>query len=512
MRHLIRLLCLWLAGTVAAQCAESPPDRGVRPPRPPAFASLYQGNCAVCHGEDLRGAAQAGPLIGVELPGGDSVEAIAASISRGNPDTGMPSWKATFSQEQIRQLAIFVAETRAGMVFSDFRVGAPFELPLDPVDSKRHRFQLEPVIEGLDRYPYSIAALPDGRILLTEKTRGLTIVSTLGVQSSLIEGAPIGHAMHMARDTIQFGTGYLMDVALHPNYANNGWIYLHHGHQCLDCAKPTRRRPSPASMNRLIRGRIKDGHWVDEQTIWSARREHYTTNTEMAAGGRIAFDPDGFVFISVGMKAGYEGIQDLRFPYGKIHRVHDDGRIPLDNPFIDVGGAIKSTWTYGHRSPQGLEFDPAHGLLWGTEMGPRGGDEVNLLKRGRNYGWPLFSKGIHYNGNRVGTGIVTELTLADIEQPVVDLTPGPAVSSLVIYQGDAFPAWRGNLLVGTLKGTELYRIEVKDGRLVSRETLLGPLARIRDIEVEPDGNVLLLLEHRTESQIVRMTPTRGPDA
>ena len=506
MRHLVTLLSLWLCAAAAAQAADSQPRRGNRGDRAPAFATLYQTNCAVCHGDDLRGAAQGGPLVGIDLPGGNDVNAIAASIARGNPDAGMPIWGDTLSEIQIRQLAIFVTETRAGMVFSDFKVGAPFELPLDTIASQRHAFRLDPVIEGLDRYPYSIAPLPDGRILLTEKTRGLTIVSRDGKQSDLVEGAPIGHKMEMERDTIQFGTGYVMDVALHPDYADNGWIYLQFGDRCTGCTEESRQRNQPASMNKLVRGRLVDDRWVDQETIWEASREHYTTATEMAAGGRIAFDPAGFVFISVGMKGGYDGIQDLRFPYGKIHRVHDDGRVPIDNPFANEEGAIKTIWTYGHRSPQGLEFDPKKGQLWGTEMGPRGGDEVNLLLRGRNYGWPLFSKGVNYNGTPVGTGRPTELTVDDIEQPVVDLTPGPAVASFVIYQGDAFPEWRDNLLVGTLKGTELYRIEVDGNKLVSRETLLGPLARIRDIEVGPDGEVLLLLEHRTESQIVRMRP------
>ncbi len=510
----VSLFCIMFCQNPAAEAAgESRPQRNRD--RPAAFETLYATHCAVCHGDQLQGSAQGVPLVGVSLRKSDTVETIAEAISQGNPDAGMPAWKNVLTPVQRRQLAIFIAENRKGITsFGDFKVGVAFELPTQPIETKRHNFRLESVIDGLDRYPYSIASLPDGRVLLTEKTHGLTLISRDGKQSPLIKGAPVGHAMEMARDTIQFGTGYVMDVALHPNFARNGWVYLHIGDRCSDCNKVSRQINRPVSMNKLLRGRLKDDRWGDEETIWEVSHDFYTPDSEMAAGGRITFDPTGYVFLSVGMKAGYRGIQDLAFPYGKIHRVHDDGRLPDDNPFLNHEGAIKSTWTLGHRSPQGLAFDPKTGELWGTEMGPRGGDEVNLLRPGRNYGWPLFSKGVHYSGAPVNAasarGVAEryrrEVTINDIEQPVVDLTPGPAVSSLVVYDGAAFPNWRGNLLVGTLKGTELYRIELEGQKAVARETILGPLARIRDIEVEADGHILLLLEHRTNSQIVRLRP------
>ncbi len=218
------------------------------------------------------------------------------------------------------------------------------------------------------------------------------------------------------------------------------------------------------------------------------------------------------MFVSVGIKGlgNYVGIQDLSTPYGKIHRVHDDGRIPADNPFVGRSGALASIWTYGHRSPQGLEFEPRARQLWGTEMGPRGGDELNLLHPGRNFGWPLYSKGVDYDGTPVEywKDLGIEFDLAAIEQPVVDMTPSPAISSLVIYRGQSFPGWQGQFLVGSLKATELYRIEIEDGLLVDSEILLKDLARIRDIEVAPDGSVLLLLEHSVDSRIVRLVPER----
>jgi glucose/arabinose dehydrogenase len=189
--------------------------------------------------------------------------------------------------------------------------------------------------------------------------------------------------------------------------------------------------------------------------------------------------------------------------------VHDDGRVPTDNPFIDNEGAYPTTWTYGHRSPQGLEFNLETGKLWSTEMGPRGGDELNLLLPGRNYGWPLYSMGLNYDGTPIEYGEWLDITfdLNDIEQPVVDLTPAPAVSSFIFYEGKQFPNWRGNALVGSLKGSELYRIVLDENdRFVHYEVLIKQLARIRDIEMGPDGNVYLLLEHTDGGQIVRLVP------
>jgi len=178
---------------------------------------------------------------------------------------------------------------------------------------------------------------------------------------------------------------------------------------------------------------------------------------------------------------------------------------------VNTAGALPSVWSYGHRSPQGLEFDPRTGRLWGTEMGPRGGDEFNLLRPGKNYGWPLTSKGVNYDGTPVAWGKELGITfdLAEIEQPVVDMTPAPAVSSFVLYRGSAFPGWQNDAIVGTLKATELYRFVIEGERVVHRETLLRSLARIRDVEVGPDGYVYLLLEHETGGRIVRLVPADG---
>ena len=325
----------------------------------------------MCHGESLEGGPLGAPLIGRDLLHGDSIAEIVKSISDGfgSRDAGLV--------EDARRgpdpgLAILISERRSDYRMTDLKIDASLVIPEGTIESERHAFRIESVASGLHPWPFSIAPLPDGRILLTEKMRGLSIIAKDGEQSELIQGTPPTHQDGVELLSLVYGHGWMLDVALHPDYAKNGWIYLHFGDRCRDCA---------TSMNKLIRGRIADGRWIDEETIWSADPATYTRTPDVGAGGRIAFDDRAHVFLSVGIKGASDraGVQDLGLPYGKIHRVHDDGRIPADNPFVNVPGALPTIWTYGHRSPQGLEFDPTTGRLWSTEMGPRGGDEFNLL-------------------------------------------------------------------------------------------------------------------------------------
>jgi glucose/arabinose dehydrogenase len=500
-------IAIRLAALVAALAAA-----GAATAQEDPFLTVYRENCSVCHGEKLEGAAQGTPLAGVVLKHGDSIAQITKSVAEGFPQAGMPAWSATLDDTRIRRLAIFISEKRADFSYTDFKVGEPPPIPQGKIASEQHAFRIETVATGIDRLPYSIAPLPDGRILVTEKTRGLRIVSKSGELSEPIRGTPRAYddGFLMPGLKIVYGEGYLLDVALHRDYAKNGWIYLSYTDRCGDCNEASRKAKLPASMVALVRGRIKDGEWVDQQTIWRTDVENYTVMPDMAAGGRIAFDGRGHVFLSVGIKGGSEfaGVQDLKLPYGKIHRVNDDGSMPADNPFVGTPNALPSIWSYGHRSPEGLEFDKRTGRLWETEMGQRGGDEVNLLLAGKNYGWPLVSKGLKYDGTPVDYGkqLGIEPDLASIKQPVVDLTPSPAVSSFVLYDGKAFPRWKGNMLVGTLKATELYRMIVDGDRVVHRETLLTGLGRIRDIAVGADGNVYLLLEHASGGRILRLVP------
>ena len=318
----------------------------------------YEEHCSVCHGENMEGTGQGTPLVGIDFRHGESVEEISASIANGFPAQGMPGWSGILPETEIRKLALYVSERRSDIEFLEYGVGVSLAVPEGTVSSALHDFRIETFAEALDPLPYSLAPLPDGGFLLTEKKRGLSIVSADGVQSPLVEGTPTAHAdsVDLPFTGLEFGTGWLLDVATHPDYLDNGWVYLHFGDRCTDCNAVG----GVVSMNKVVRGRIDGGRWVDEETVWSVPIEDYTAQTDMTAGGRLCFDEE-HLYISVGVKGpfNYYGIQDLAKPYGKIHRVHHDGGVPADNPFVDVAGARPTTWTYGHRSPQGLECDGA---------------------------------------------------------------------------------------------------------------------------------------------------------
>lgn len=499
-RARILVPALLMAGCLSGFAAEENSPLG-------RYGVVYQAQCAVCHGERLEGAAQGTPLVGADLVHGESVEAIGESIASGFPEKGMPEWSKSLSDAEIKNLALYISETRANLNYADFNYSAEFAIPEGIIATEKHAYRMETIVDGLDPLPFSIAPLPDGRILLSERKRGLSIISADGERSAYIEGTPKTYDdTYIIAVEQEWGIGWMLEVALHPDYADNEWVYIHFGDRCSDCNEMSRRLKQPVSMNKLIRGRIKEGRWVDEEVIWQADIQFYGTATDLARGGRIAFDDAGHVFISVGLGSlDHTGIQDLSTPWGKTHRVYDDGRIPPDNPFVETEGAVASIWTFGHRSPQGLEFRHETGDLWGTEMGPRGGDEVNRLLPGRNYGWPLYSKGLNYDGTTVAYGRPpSEVGLDDIEQPVVDLSPSPAVSSFVFYAGDAFARWRGDILVGSLKARTLMRMELDGNDVVHVESLFTDLARVRDVEVGRDGEVLVLLENNSGGRIVRL--------
>ena len=217
----------------------------------------------------------------------------------------------------------------------------------------------------------------------------------------------------------------------------------------------------------------------------------------------MAFDQQRNLYISVGGKNRYSKLHDLNTPFGKIHRVRDDGTVPLDNPFWlpaskrAESSTIHTVWSYGHRTGQGLDGHPLSGEIWNTEMGPRGGDEINQIKKGQNYGWPLYTNGLDYNGEEISIGkdLGLDFKLEDTELPVVDFSPAPAVSNFTFHAGPAFPRWGNDLLVGTLKAKTLYRLKIVGDRLLESEKLLTDFGRIRDVAMGIDGNIYLAIEH-----------------
>ncbi|PTX94203.1 PQQ-dependent sugar dehydrogenase [Opitutus sp. ER46] len=441
--------------------------------------SLYAQLCASCHGRALQGSDSAPSMLDDQWRYGPEDAMLARIIRDGTGDAGMPSFKAGLSDAEIRSLVIFIHESRAKA-----QPARPSVSRNRVIKSSQHSFRVEPVVDGV-RTPWSVDWLPDGQMLITEKAGHLRIARDGRLQRNAISGTP---------EVTANGQGGLLDVAVHPDFARNGWIYLSFSH-------PTRNASGEAvSMTKIVRGRIRDGAWVDEHPIWAAPLETYLPAGGVHYGCRLAFDGKGYLFFSHGERGRKEHAQDVHRPNGKIHRIHDDGRIPSDNPFAGQAGAIGSIWAYGNRNPQGLDFDPRTGRLWETEHGPRGGDELNLIERGRNYGWPVITYGMNYDG----TPITGETAHEGMEQPVIHWTPSIAVCGLDFYTGTRFPRWTGNLFVGSLAAEELRRVVIEDNRVTGQELIVKDLGRIRDVANGPDG--YLYIAFNDPDQIARLVP------
>ncbi|MEM7250471.1 MAG: PQQ-dependent sugar dehydrogenase [Pseudomonadota bacterium] len=480
-----------------------------REDREPSLVA-WRTYCAACHGKSLDGTTEGPALVNASLTHGDSVNDLVQTIGQGVPDTTMAGWEGELTPELIKGLALFVIERRQG--FPTIRASYRKE-PTETrtVVSQHHTFRLERVAI-LESRPYSMAYLPRGRLLVAEKVRELSFVDLNGHQGQVIEGTPPVWGTLLSVRGTWLNLGTVLDVELHPAFERNGWIYLSHTDRChFDCGWPV-----PATMVRVVRGRILDGKWVDEELIWSVNTQYYTPLPDAVAGGRLAFDANGHVYITVGGKNTYSKLHDLNTPYGKIHRVRDDGTVPEDNPFWvpkaerPKGSTMHTVWSYGHRTGQGLDGHPVTGEVWNTEMGPRGGDEINLIKAGGNYGWPLYTYGLDYNGKRVtiGEDLGLDFPIEATILPIVDLTPAPAVSNFTFHNGTAFTRWKNDLLVGSLKASTLYRMRVDGKTLVEHERLATDFGRIRDVVMGGDGLVYVALEHNETGSVWRLVPQR----
>lgn len=467
----------------------------------------YGKYCAACHGDALQGTDHGPALVGAPLQRGDSVEAMMSAILEAHPGQDLAAWKASISSQSIKALALYLGERRRAWPTTAESYALAVEA--QQVDSRYHRFRVERFANLAGR-PYSMAPLPDGRILVAEKSRGLSIVDRRGVQGALIAGTPQVYSPVITLRGAPVTLGSLLDVELHPDYRDNGWIYLSHSHRCqLDCGSPW-----PVTMVRVVRGRIRDQQWIDQQVVWSVDPQYYTVVPDAVACGRLAFDGSGHMYVTVGGKAPYSNLHKLDTPYGKVHRVGEDGSVPADNPFYappeqrEPGSTRHTVFSYGHRTSQGLAADPVSGAIWNTEMGPRGGDEINRIRAGGNYGWPLYTGGLDYSGEPVTIGeeLGLDFPYEDTVAPVVDFTPAPALSSFTFYRGHRFPRWERDLLIGSLKARSLYRVRIRDGRELERETLATGTGRIRDVEVGADGLVYIAVEQGDSGLLLRLVP------
>ncbi len=479
---------------------------------------LWRNNCMNCHAESgAGGGAGTRSLLIYDLFDQKHDRPFFESIKNGVPTKGMAAFGETLTDEQIWGLVNYIRELQArdrreqsGSISRKLNAEGVCE-------TKRASFKIETIVSKGLSVPWSIEFLPTGAeavMLVTNRSGPISVYDMSGRSLGAIKGTPA------VRDD---GQGGMMDITLHPEYSKgngNDWVYLAYA----DAPSGNDAK----GMTKVVRGKVtKTGEawqWAEQETIFQARPEHYTDGG-LHFGCKIVFDPKdpNILFFGIGERGRGEMAQDLRRPNGKIHRVHADGSVPSDNPFLSEKDAYTSIWSFGHRNPQGLTFD-ATGNLWDTEHGPRGGDELNLILKGRNYGWPLVSHGINYSGSAfktpwadAGSGGGKELVDKNIVMPVDRWMPSIGACGMDTVHSDRFPEWKGDLLAGGLSGVNVDRIRVAPPaassptdaaslpmRVVEREEIVHGLGRVRDVVNAPDGLIYIVLND--PHKVVRLVP------
>ncbi len=451
----VLLLCPMLAlGSVVCAAQETPDG-----------AALYKQYCAQCHGADLQGGNAQSMVDGV-WQFGEGAGYMFRNTKHGITHLGMPAYEATLSDEQIRAIVDFILS-------QEKESGAVKPPPPDRIQTLDYEIDVDVVAEGLE-IPWAIAFLDASTALITERPGRLRILRDGKLESDPVQGTP---------EVLHEGQGGLMDVAVDPKYDENGWVYLAYSH-----ALPvTGDQERPLAMTRVVRGKIDGNAWTGEQVVFEAPHDTYLP-TRIHYGCQITFDAEGHLYFGIGERGQQDHAQDLSRPNGKVHRVWSDGSIPDDNPFVGKEGALPSIFSFGNRNPQGLSVNPADGLVWESEHGPMGGDELNVIEAGNNYGWPLITYGRNYNG-----ALVSEYRRKEgLEQPALYWRPSIAVSGVEFYTGGQFPRWQNALLVGALKYEQVSVLQIEDHRVMHEEIILKNIGRVRDIKCAPDGLVYVV--------------------
>jgi glucose/arabinose dehydrogenase len=454
-------------------------------------AALFTEKCGGCHGTDVSGG-RAASLFDPKLLARLDDDRLVRVIKAGLPAAGMPAFD-DLTEEQVGQLIHHIRSETGNRAPKPAFIANPAGHILK---TEKQTVKAELIADGLET-PWALAFVPDGRLLVTERSGNLRIIDN-GKLTEPVKGTP---KVHVQQD------GGMLDVEVHPNYARNGWIYLSYSEvrpgfvppppsaapPPAPAVQPGRGRgPQIPSMTVIVRGKLnKNNEWTDEQLIFRAPPEIYTTNGSHF-GLRFLFDRDGHLFYSIGERGVPQNSQDLSNPLGKIHRIHDDGSVPKNNPFVTTPGALPTIWSYGHRNPQGLAWDPITGRLWSSEHGPSGGDEINLIERGKNYGWGVVSKGLA-NG-------ITRRSQPGMEEPLTYYTPAIGPSQVAFYTGSRFPAWKNtSLFLGGMAGHQLRRLQIANNKITAEEVIFGQFGRVRDIVQGPDGYLYIALQNPTGS-------------
>jgi aldose sugar dehydrogenase len=344
---------------------------------------------------------------------------------------------------------------------------AQAEVP-EPIPAQTsNKYSYEMIVSDLD-IPWGFTFLPDGSLLITEKQG--EIIHFKNGEKSKVQSAP---------EVYDRGQGGLLDVVLHPDYENNGWIYFSYA---------STDGEGDGGNTTIMRAKLSNNKLTNKEVLYKASPN---TNKGQHFGSRIAFDKAGFLYFSVGDRGDRDvNPQDINRDNGKIYRLNDDGSVPSDNPFVGKEGAVEAIYSYGHRNPQGMILNPETGEIWVHEHGPKGGDEINVVKKGANYGWPVVTYGENYSG----TAITDERSRPGMEDPIFYWLPSIAPSGFAYVTSDKFPELKGDLLVGSLKFQYLELLDLEGKKINKRTKLLEGAGRMRDVKQGPDGNIYMAIE------------------
>lgn len=378
---------------------------------------------------------------------------------------------------------------RLVLVLSLALLGAVPAVAAENFDTEKGRIAVDTIADGLP-HPWAIDFLPDGRMIVTERGGRMRIVTQAGGIGEAIQGVP---------EVDVGGQGGLLDVAVHPNFTENRLIYWSFS-----------EAGQGGNSTAVARGRLsEDATTLNEVRVIFSQKPKLRSN--MHFGSRLVFDGNGHLFVTLGERSAAKfrvQAQQLDSHLGKVVRLMEDGTVPGDNPFVNKPDALPEIWSYGHRNPQAAAINPATGELWEIEHGPRGGDEINIPQAGKNYGWPVISYGVNYDGTPVGSG---KSEMPGMEQPIYQWTPVIAPSGMAFYTGALFPQWKNDLFVGGLRAGALVRLELDGNRVTHEERLLRELGlRIRDVVQSPDGNLYVITDE-DDGMILKLSPAKpGP--
>jgi glucose/arabinose dehydrogenase len=457
-------------------------------------AALYTNNCAGCHGKDLAGGR--GPsLFSPALLAERTDAQLRATILNGIAEGGMPAFKGQLDDAQIGRLLAYL-RVRSGQLA---KAGPAVKDPTNLViKSKKQTVRIDVVATGIDT-PWGEAFLPDGRLLVTERPGKIRIVDVR-------KSAPVRTATGTPTPWVRQDGGFF-DIAVAGD-PKKPWIYLSYAEVLPGYDKPLPPPgrlakdgpPLPPSMTRIVRGHITaKGEWIDQQDIFRAPASMYTPSV-IHYGSRFLVDGK-HIFYTLGERGDMTHSQRLDSPLGKIHRVNLDGSAPADNPFVNTPGAIKTIWTVGNRNAEGLSYDPRTNLLWESEHGPTGGDEINIIEKGHNYGWGVVTMGLQPG--------ITLQHKDGMDDPIRYYTPAIAPSGIVFNSGHRYPGWSNNLFLTALTGQKLIRYEINGRKITEEEILWDQYGRTRDVIMGPDGLLYILLQNATGTSMGTGASTPG---